>query len=145
MATAMNTIDHHHQHSTFGFLLIIADLINNEQRDEMLRFLRNALKKIHSHNPLQNINEHFNQLINENEFQAGLFHRIDLNRMVTTGFYSSDAQYRQIENTEDGSVIGFLYLPSFQTVFNVLHDYFDHCLNVCIIFCGETCFLRDFE
>ena len=75
----MNTNNHHHQHSTLGFLLIIADLINNEQRDEMLQFLKQALKQIVSNNPLHNVNDRFNRLINDNEFHFGSFVEIRFN------------------------------------------------------------------
>jgi len=48
-----------------------------------------------------------------------------------------DSQYRQMANTEIGSIAGFLYLPNFHTLFNVFKDLFNICYHVCIIFCGK--------
>ncbi len=48
-----------------------------------------------------------------------------------------DSQYRQMSNTENGSMTGFLYLPNFHTILNVLKDLFNMCYHVCIIFCGK--------
>ena len=51
-----------------------------------------------------------------------------------------------MENTEDGSIVGFLYLPNFHTVFNVLQDYFNTCSNITVIFCGKLHRIRyDFK
>ncbi len=50
--------------------------------------------------------------------------------------------------TENGSMAGFLYLPNFHTVINVLKDLFNMCYRVCIIFCGKIIsnwFNRDFS
>ena len=138
MSTAMNTTDPHHQASTFGFLLIIADLVNNDQRDEILQFLRNALKTIDANNPLLDVNERFNDLINEKEFQVGEFSpRLKFKKTEAWQCHSLDSQYRQIENSEEGSLVGFLYMPNFHTVTNVLHDYINHCSRICLIFCGQ--------
>jgi hypothetical protein len=51
-----------------------------------------------------------------------------------------ESQYRQIASTETGSIAGFLYLPNFHTVLNVLKDYFNSCSHVSIIFCGKIQF-----
>jgi hypothetical protein len=55
--------------------------------------------------------------------------------------FSLDSQYRQIATTESGSTAGFLYLPNFHTLSNVLKDLFNTCYHVCVIFCGETFFI----
>ena len=49
-----------------------------------------------------------------------------------------DSQYRQMASTENGSMAGFLYLPNFHTVLNVLKDLFNMCYRICIIFCGKS-------
>jgi hypothetical protein len=40
-------------------------------------------------------------------------------------------------NTENGSIAGFIYLPNFHTLLNVLKDLFNMCYHVSIIFCGK--------
>ncbi|CAF1454047.1 unnamed protein product [Adineta steineri] len=116
MATAMNDNNEQKQ-STVGLLLIFGDIISNQQRDEIFIYLKNAFQQINSNKYLP-IQELFNNLIANNDFQA-------------------DSQYRQIVNSENGSLAGFLYLPNFHTVLNVLKDYFNNCYHVSIIFCGQ--------
>jgi hypothetical protein len=48
----------------------------------------------------------------------------------------ADSQYRRIANTSDGSLAGFLYLPNFHTVLNVLKEFFNSCYHVSIVFIG---------
>ncbi|CAF2710465.1 unnamed protein product [Rotaria sp. Silwood2] len=103
--------------STVGLLLIIGEIISNEQRDEICIHLKQAFKKV-DNNKYHEINDYFNNLIHENEFQT-------------------DCQYRQIADTENGSVAGFVYLPSYQTLLNVLKDLFSTCYHVCLIYCGQ--------
>ncbi|CAF1224769.1 unnamed protein product [Rotaria magnacalcarata] len=116
MATSMNK-DIQQKKSTVGFLLIIGEIISNEQRDEICVHLKQAFKKIDD-KKYHEINDLFNNLIHGNEFQA-------------------DSQYRQISETENGSVAGFIYLPSYHTVLNVLKDIFHSCYHVSIIYCGQ--------
>jgi len=58
--------------STVGLLIVFADLISNEQKDEILIYLQKALKRIDSIR-FNQISELCNQLINADEFQPGLF------------------------------------------------------------------------
>ncbi|CAF0725790.1 unnamed protein product [Adineta steineri] len=116
MSTAMNK-NSQHAKSTVGLLLVIGDITSNEQRDEICFYLRNAFKHIDI-NKYHEIHDLFNNLIHENQFQI-------------------DSQYRQIANTENGSIAGFLYLPSFHTLLNVFRDLFNTCYHVCILFCGQ--------
>ncbi|CAF0750388.1 unnamed protein product [Adineta ricciae] len=106
-----------HQNPTVGLLLIVGEIISSEQRDEICLCLQNAFQQIDG-SKYYEINDLFNNLIHENEFQI-------------------DSQYRQIANTENGSTAGFLYHPSFYTLLNVLHDLFQTCCHVCVIFCGQ--------
>lgn len=117
MSTSMNK-NSQQEKSPVGLLLIIGDIISNEQRDEICLNLKQAFKQIDT-NKYHEINDLFNNLIHENEFQT-------------------DSQYRQIANTENGSTAGFLYLPNFHTLLNVFRDLFNICYHVCIIFCGEN-------
>ncbi|UJR13645.1 hypothetical protein I4U23_000657 [Adineta vaga] len=116
MATIMNDNNEQKQ-TTVGLLLIFGDIISNQQRDEIIVYLKKALKQI-NYNKFSQIEELFNNLISNNEFQT-------------------DSQYRQIVNTDNGSTAGFLYLPNFHTVLNVLKDYFNSCSHVSLIFCGQ--------
>ncbi|CAF4635849.1 unnamed protein product [Rotaria socialis] len=116
MATPMNK-DIQEKKSTVGFLLIIGEIISNEQRDEICVHLKQAFRKIDD-KKYHGINDLFNNLIRGNEFQA-------------------DSQYRQISETENGSVAGFIYLPSYHTVLNVLKDLFHSCCHVSVIYCGQ--------
>ncbi|CAF3466823.1 unnamed protein product [Rotaria socialis] len=100
-----------------GVLLIFGDIISNQQRDEIFNYLNKALKLIDS-KKFHEIDNLFNNLINIEEFQA-------------------ESQYRQIKITDNGSIAGFLYLPNFHAVLNVLKDYFNSCSHVSIIFCGQ--------
>jgi len=63
------------QQSTVGLLLIFGDIISNEQREEICIYLKQAFKYI-DNNKFQEINDLFNTLIHENEFQPGLFKSI---------------------------------------------------------------------
>jgi hypothetical protein len=54
-----------------GLLLIVGDIISNEQRDELCLDLKQAFKQIDT-NKYHEINDLFNNLIHENEFQTGL-------------------------------------------------------------------------
>lgn len=103
--------------SPVGLLLIISEIISNYQRDELCLYLHRAFQSI-DNNKYHEINDIFNNLIHENEFQI-------------------DSQYRQMANTENGSIAGFLYLPNFHTLVNILKDLFNMCYHVCVIFCGK--------
>ncbi|CAF3782004.1 unnamed protein product [Rotaria sp. Silwood1] len=116
MATVINENNEQTQ-SSVGVLLIFGDIISNQQRDEIFLYLNKAFKHI-DNNKFRAIEDLFNNLIHNDEFQA-------------------DSQYRQIKNTENGSIAGFLYLPNFHAVLNVLKDYFNNCYHVSIIFCGQ--------
>lgn len=61
--------------SPVGLLLIIGDIISNEQRDEICIYIQRAFQYI-DHNKYHEINDLFNNLIHENEFQAGLSEEI---------------------------------------------------------------------
>ena len=69
MATSMNK-NMKETKSTVGLLLIIGEIISNEQRDEVCVHLKQALKKVDL-NKYHEISDLFNNLIHENEFQAG--------------------------------------------------------------------------
>jgi hypothetical protein len=56
--------------STVGFLLIFGEIISNEQRNESLVLLNNALKRVDSHR-LADVETLFDDLIQDAEFQAG--------------------------------------------------------------------------
>ncbi|CAF3328543.1 unnamed protein product [Rotaria sp. Silwood2] len=116
MATAM-TENNEQTQSSVGILLIFGDIISNQQRDEIFHYLNKAFKHI-DNNKFHEIEDLFNNLVHSDEFQI-------------------DSQYRQIKNTENGSIAGFLYLPNFHAVVNVLKDYFNSCYHVSIIFCGQ--------
>ncbi|CAM4785388.1 unnamed protein product [Rotaria magnacalcarata] len=116
MATPANENNDHNTLSV-GVLLIFGDIISNQQRDEIFNYLNKALKLIDS-KQFHEIDNLFNNLINIEEFQA-------------------ESQYRQIKITDNGSIAGFLYLPNFHAVLNVLKDYFNSCSHVSIIFCGQ--------
>ncbi|CAF3956830.1 unnamed protein product [Rotaria sordida] len=116
MTTSMNENNEQNQ-SNVGILLIIGDIISNQQRDEIFHYLNKALKHI-DNNKFHEIEDLFNNLIHSDEFQT-------------------DSQYRQIKTTENGSIAGFLYLPNFHAVLNILKDYFNSCYHVSIIFCGQ--------
>ncbi|CAF0751034.1 unnamed protein product [Rotaria sordida] len=116
MATSMNK-NMQETKSTVGLLLVIGEIISNEQRDEICIHLKPAFTKINN-NKYHEIIDVFNNLIHENEFQT-------------------DSQYRQITDTENGSVAGFVYLPSYHTLLNVFNDVFNTCYHVCIIYCGQ--------
>lgn len=70
MATSMHP-NRHEDKSTLGFLLIIGEIIFNEQREEICRDLQRALQRI-DWDKHEQINDLFNHLIHENEFQPGL-------------------------------------------------------------------------
>ncbi|CAF3340728.1 unnamed protein product [Rotaria sp. Silwood1] len=116
MATSMNK-NMQETKSTVGLLLIIGEIISNDQRDEICIDLKQALKKV-DNKTYHEIIDLFNNLIHENEFQI-------------------DCQYRQIADTENGSVAGFVYLPNHHALFNVFKDLFNTCYHVCIIYCGQ--------
>jgi hypothetical protein len=69
MATAMNDNNEQKQ-STVGLLLIFGDIISNQQRDEIFVYLKKALKHI-DYNKFHPIEDLFNNLIHNDEFQAG--------------------------------------------------------------------------
>jgi hypothetical protein len=69
MATAINENKQQTQ-STVGFLLIFGDIISNQQRDEIFIFLKKAFKQI-DNNKFSQIQDLFNTLINNDEFQVG--------------------------------------------------------------------------
>lgn len=69
MATAINEQT---TSSSVGLLIVFADLVSNEQKDEILIYLQKALKRIDT-NRFNQISELCNQLINIDEFQSGLF------------------------------------------------------------------------
>jgi len=71
MATSMNT-NSQPEKSPVGLLLIIGDIISNEQREEICVYLQRAFQHI-DNNKYHVIHDLFNNLIHENEFQAGLF------------------------------------------------------------------------
>ena len=71
MATSMHP-NRHEEKSTVGFLLIIGEIIFNEQREAICLDLQRALQRI-DWDKHQEINDLFNNLIHENEFQPGLF------------------------------------------------------------------------
>ncbi len=71
MSTSMNT-NSQHEKSPVGLLLIIGDIISNEQRDQICIYLQRAFQHI-DNNKYHEINDLFNNLIHENEFQTGLF------------------------------------------------------------------------
>jgi hypothetical protein len=112
----MNT-NNQQEKSNVGLLLIIGEIISNEQRDEICLDVQRAFQHI-DNNKYHEINDLFNNLIHENEFQI-------------------DSQYRQMANTENGSLAGFIYLPNFHTLLNILKDFFNICSHVCMIFCGK--------
>ena len=60
-----------HQNPTVGLLLIIGEIISSEQRDEICLCLQNAFQQIDG-SKYYEINDLFNNLIHENEFQIGL-------------------------------------------------------------------------
>jgi hypothetical protein len=67
MATSMNK---NSQQSNVGLLLIFGDIISNEQREDIFIYLKQTLK--HIDKKYNEVNDLFNNLIHENEFQAGL-------------------------------------------------------------------------
>ena len=75
MATTTNA-NSDQQDSTVGFLLVCGDIISKDQREDIFRFLERALKQINGHH-VAKINDLFNDLINENEFQAGSEKTVD--------------------------------------------------------------------
>lgn len=71
MASATNDNNNEHKRSTVGLLLIIADVISTQQRDEVIVALRKALKLI-DHETLSQLEDTFNNLLANDDFQAGL-------------------------------------------------------------------------
>jgi len=71
MATAMNENNEQKQSTTVGLLLIFGDIISNQQRDEIFIYLKKAFKYI-DYKKFSQIQDHFNNLIHTEEFQAGL-------------------------------------------------------------------------
>ena len=69
MATSTNG-DSHQARSTVGLLLIVGDIISNEQRDEILQHLEQALRHVDTEK-FDDITDFFNDLIQTNEFHAG--------------------------------------------------------------------------
>jgi hypothetical protein len=69
MATSMNA-NSDQQDSTVGFLLVCGDINSNDQREDIFHFLERALKQINARQA-QKVNDLFNDLINDKEFQAG--------------------------------------------------------------------------
>jgi hypothetical protein len=69
MATSMNTKSHQKK-SPVGLLLIVGEIISNEQRADICVYLQRALQYI-DNNKYHEINDLFNNLIHENEFQSG--------------------------------------------------------------------------
>ncbi len=67
--------------SPVGLLLIIGDIISNEQRKEICIYLQRSLQYI-DNNKYHEINDLFNNLIHENEFQAGLLKLIFLFKIL---------------------------------------------------------------
>jgi hypothetical protein len=57
--------------STVGLLLIVGEIISNEQREELCLDLQRAFQHIDTHK-YHEIIDLFNNLIHENEFQAGI-------------------------------------------------------------------------
>lgn len=56
--------------STVGLLLIFGDIVSNQQRDEILLYINKALKYIDT-NLFNQVEDLFNNLIHNNEFQTG--------------------------------------------------------------------------
>ena len=71
MATAINEYSEQKQTSV-GVLLIFGDIISNQQRDEILFYLKKAFQHIDNHK-FNQIQDLFNDLIDDHEFQYGLF------------------------------------------------------------------------
>jgi hypothetical protein len=69
MATSMNR-NSQPDKSTIGLLLIVGDIISNEQREELCLDLQRAFQHVDMHK-YHEIIDLFNNLIHENEFQAG--------------------------------------------------------------------------
>ena len=67
MATAMNDP----KQSTIGLLLIFGEIVSNQQRDEMFNYLKKAFKYIDK-NKFNQIENQFNNLIHNDQFQSGL-------------------------------------------------------------------------
>lgn len=134
MATLVQN-DSEQRQSTVGLLFIFGDIISNSQRDEVVVYLKKALKQINS-TKLNQIEDVFNNLISNDDFQAGLS-ILSLCKSSMFLLIVIDSQYRQIVNSENGSIAGFLYLPNFHTVINVLKDYFNSCSHVSLIFSGK--------
>ena len=76
MSIPMNS-NRQHQKPTVGLLLIVGEIISSEQRDEICMCLQNAFQQIDG-TKYYEINDLFNNLIHENEFQIGLFVIISL-------------------------------------------------------------------
>lgn len=70
MARAINE-NNEQKHATVGLLLIFGDIISNEQRDEAFIYLNKAFKYIDS-NRFNQVEDLFNNLIHNDELQAGL-------------------------------------------------------------------------
>lgn len=138
MASALNENSGQKQ-STVGLLVIFGEIISNQQRDEIFVYLRKTLKSL-DYDKFQQIEEIFNNLIRAEDFQPGLLKLLHLFR--SSDFSHLDSQYRQIANNANGSLAGFLYLPNFHTVINVLKDYFHSCSHVSMIFCGNLHFQK---
>jgi hypothetical protein len=116
-----------------GLLFIVGDLVSNEQRKEVVPLLSKALKQIDKKN-FAEIEPIFNELIQTPQFRTGS------KRFAFFPSHTSfvlDSQYRQITSTDKGSSAGFLYLPTFHTVSNVLRDYLTSCSRLSIIFLGK--------
>ncbi len=74
MATSMTT-NSQGDKAPVGLLLIVGDIISNEQREELSLYLRRGLQHI-DHEKYHEINDLFNNLLHEHEFQPGLFESI---------------------------------------------------------------------
>jgi hypothetical protein len=70
MASALNENNEQKQ-STVGLLLIFGDIISNQQRDEIFLYLKKAFKHI-DYNKFSQIQDLFDNLIHNEQFQAGL-------------------------------------------------------------------------
>jgi len=69
MATSMNTNDQPKK-SSVGLLLVIGEIYSNEQREDLCVSLQRAFQHI-DYDKFRDITDLFNNLLHENEFQAG--------------------------------------------------------------------------
>lgn len=131
----MNPTDDHQQDAPIGFLLIFSEIISNDQIQKAIEILKQSLKRIDA-DQFRRIEDLLNSFIDEKRFEPGL--SSNEQKFEKFSFFCNlENEFRQIENLDDGSIVGFLYRTNFHAVSNVIEEFFNACSTVSLIFCGK--------